>query len=54
MDRDHGDDVIMTSLNRVRQQPHTIIHTKFGDDQMRNDQVITLSMQKGANFARNQ
>ena len=42
MDRDHGDDVIMTSSNRVRPQTHVIIHIKFGEDRMKNTQVIML------------
>ena len=54
MDRDVSDDVMMTSSSEVGHWPNVIIHIKFGEDRMRNDQVITLSIQKWANFARNQ
>ena len=40
MNREVGDDVIMTSLYIVRHLSNLIIHTKFGEDWMRNDQVI--------------
>ena len=52
--RDPCDDVIMTSSNGVCHWPHVIIHLEFGNDRMRNDQVIRLSDQKWAVFAGNQ
>ena len=52
--RDPRDDVIMTSLNRVRQRPRCIIHIKFGEDRMRNGQVITLTCYEWAIFTGNQ
>ena len=50
MDRKRGDDVIMTSLNRVCPQPHSIIHTKFGEDRMKNDWLMVFTSQKYAIF----
>ena len=41
MDRDPGDDVIMTSLLRVRRWSRFIINTKFGEDRM------LISLKKG-------
>ena len=32
----------LLGLNKVRPQPHFIVHTKFGEDRMKNNQVITL------------
>ena len=52
--RDTRDDVIMTSLNKVRHWPHCIIHIKFGEDRMRNGQVITLTCYEWAIFTGNQ
>ena len=54
MDRDVNNDVMMTSSYGVNHWPNYNIHIKFDDDRMRNDQVITRSIQKWANFARNQ
>ena len=52
--RDPRDDVIMTSLNRIRHQPCCIYHIKFGEDRMRNGQVITLTSYEWAIFTGNQ
>ena len=38
----------MTSLHVVCPQPHYIIHIKFGEHRMRNDEVITLRNLKQA------
>jgi len=54
MDRDVSDDVIMTLSNRVHHWPNHIIHIKFGEDRMINDQVITFTGQEWAIFAGNQ
>ena len=54
MDREVSDDVIMTSWNGVCHWSHVIIDIKFGDDRMRNDQVIIQISQKWAIFRRNQ
>ena len=44
MNREVGDDVIMTSSNIVRHLPNLIIHTKFGEDWMKIDQVIVQNV----------
>ena len=44
----------MGSSNGVSQRPHVIIYIKFGDDRMRNNQVIMQISQKWAVFAGNQ
>ena len=54
VDRDRGDDVIMTSLNRVRLYAIIFNHTKFGEDRMRNEGAIVLTSRKCAIFVRNQ
>ena len=46
---DPYDDVIKWVLSLT----HVIIHLELGNDRMRNDQVIRLSDQKWAVFARN-
>ena len=40
---DVTDDVIMTSFNRVRLYSYNINPTKFGEDRMKNGQVIVLT-----------
>ena len=52
--RDTYDDIIMTSLNRLRPYSYINNPTKFGDDRMRSDQVIIQISQKWAIFRRNQ
>ena len=43
VDRDRGDDVIMTSLNRVLLYSYINNPTKFGEDRMQNTQVIVFT-----------